>query len=203
MDRYTDLSALLDHIWSYVGAAAGDSSHPFRTPTFGTAGMDSPNMRTVVLRHADPDDRVLAFHTDRRTAKVAEIRANRRVAWHGWDASRSEQLRLHGRATVHTGDEVADALWEAGTPQELHLYMRPATPGTPLDNPGDGLADVVKSDFEDLTMEDVAPGRRYFAAVRTVIDEIHWLHLHPEGHYRARFRYDPSQDGFEGDWLVP
>ena len=201
VDRITDLDALLDHVWTYVTEAGTNSQHPFRTPAFGTAGIDPPNLRTVVLRHADADDRTLAFHTDRRAGKVGQIRAHDRVAWHGWDPESSQQLLLHGSATVHTSDRVADEMWEAASPRELQLYMRPKTPGTPLDAPSDALDARVKSD--DLTREDVAPGRKYFAAVRTVIDEIIFLHLHPEGHYRARFRYDDGADEWDGDWIVP
>ncbi len=201
MERFDDLSVLLDHVWTYVQAAGTDRQHPFRTPTFGTAGIDPPNLRTVVLRAVDPDERRLAFHSDRRSGKVGEIRAHDRIVWHGWDPGRSQQLRLHGTATVHTDDEVADAHWEAGTPQELKLYARPTTPGAKLDAPGDGLADSVKDG--DLTRDDIAPGRQHFAAIRTVIDELYFLHLHPEGHYRARFRFDDGSQAWDGSWIVP
>jgi pyridoxine/pyridoxamine 5'-phosphate oxidase len=203
MERFTDLDALIDHVWSYAGDAGSDSQHPFRTPAFGTAGIDPPNLRTVVIRHVDPADRVVAFHSDRRAGKIGEIRAHDRIAWHGWDPERSQQILLHGTASVHTSDAFADRLWEQGAPQELKLYVRPKTPGTPLDEPGDGLADSLKeADAEgELTREDVAPGRRYFAAIRTVIDEVFFLHLHPDGHYRARFRHE--DDGWDGEWIVP
>jgi len=49
----------------------------------------------------------------------------------------------------------------------------------------------------------VAEGRPYFAVIRTVIDEVDWLHLHPEGHYRAQFQFHPDADRFEGTWVVP
>jgi hypothetical protein len=202
MERYDDLDALLDHIWTYVETAADDSSHPFRTPTFGTAGMDRPNLRTVVLRQADADARLLGFHSDRRTQKIGEIRANDTVMWHGWDPERSEQLRLQGTATIHTNDAFASRMWQQGTPQELWLYARPKTPGVPTDTPESGIkAGVEEKAFEDLTREDIADGRPYFAAVRTIVEEIHWLHLHPEGHYRARFKWDGN--AFDGTWVIP
>jgi hypothetical protein len=49
----------------------------------------------------------------------------------------------------------------------------------------------------------VADGRPHFAVVRTVIDEIDWLHLHPEGHYRAHYRFEADQEQFAGTWIVP
>lgn len=92
-------------------------------------------------------------------------------------------------------------LWETQSPDSLAVYVRTTAPGTSLDEPGDGLRETVKS--EPITEDDVAEGRQYFAVIQTFIDRIEWLHLHPEGHYRARFEYRPAQEAFEGTWVVP
>ncbi len=199
MDRYTDLDALLDHVWTYVVAGARDRDHPFRTPTFVTA-LDRPNVRTVVLREASRADRMLAFHTDRRAHKVGEIRGTKRVAWHHWNAETRAQLRLFGTATVDTSGPFADTMWAEASPRQRLLYVKPKPPHTPADAPTSGLADSVQG-LDDPAPDDVAAGRRFFAAVRTVIDEIAWLHLHPDGHYRARFRW--HDDAWRSDWIVP
>lgn len=190
MNRYTDLDALLDHVWTYVADAATDSQHPFRTPTFGTVSGDAPRVRTVVLRTADREARTLGFHTDRRSQKIEQIRSSPRVVWQGWDRERSQQFRLRGTASIHTDDDVADALWTAASDDERRLYRRPTAPGTPVEAPGHGL-------------DETAPGRPHFAVIRTVIDEIHWLHLHPGGHYRAHFHYHTVHDAWDGQWVVP
>ncbi len=181
--------------------AAEDSRSPFRILTFGTVQGDQPQLRSVVLRAAARTERRLSFHSDRRAEKIKAIQACDRIAWHGWDPDTSEQIRLQGTATIHTDDAVADEMWATQDPSALALYPHPATPGAPLDAPDDGLQDSVKE--EPITRADVADGRQYFAVVRTVIDTIDWLHLHPEGHYRARFQLDPEQTGVEGSWVVP
>jgi pyridoxine/pyridoxamine 5'-phosphate oxidase len=201
MERYTSLETVLSRVWRRLERAAEESSRPFRTLAFGTARDGQAHLRTVVLRMAAREKRRLAFHTDRRAQKVEDVRAHDRIAWHGWDPESSEQVRLHGAATVHTDDDVADAMWTDQSPRSLAVYPRPTAPGTPLDTPDDGLQASVQE--EPITREDVAAGRPYFAVVRTVIDEIDWLHLHPEGHYRARFRFDPDRQRFEGTWVVP
>ena len=205
MDRFSDLDVLLEHIWSYVADAADDTTHPFRLPTFGTTQPDpeagTPEQRTVVLRAVDRDSRVLAFHSDRRSAKVDAIQAGSRVTWHGWDAGRSQQLRLRGTATIHTDDDVADAMWEAASLDERKLYVRSPAPGTAVDAPQSGLPDAFANG--DLTEGDVAAGRQHFAALQTTIDEIAFLHLHADGHYRARFRYDADAEAFESTWVIP
>lgn len=201
MERLTDLDDVLDRVWTQFDAAADDPGHPFRLLTFGTAQDNAPQLRTVVLRETDLDARRLAFHSDRRAQKIADIRANNRVSWVGWTPETSEQVRLHGTATVHTDDEVADAMWAAEDPASLGLYVRSEPPGTPLDRPGDGRRAVATN--EDITRADVADGREHFAVVRTVIDEVDWLHLHREGHYRARFQRDREEQAFKGTWIVP
>ena len=201
MERLTDLDNVLDLAWQRLERAAEKPGHPFRTLTLGTARDHAPHVRTVIVRETDREARRLVFHTDRRTRKVDDIRESDRIAWHGWNPDTREQLRLQGTATVHCDDEVADALWAAERPSSLDVYVRDAAPGTSVEAPRDGRADAVRN--KTLTRDDVADGRPYFAAVRTVIDEIEWLHLHPEGHYRARFSFDAAETAFEGTWLLP
>jgi pyridoxine/pyridoxamine 5'-phosphate oxidase len=201
MDRYTELDTVLDRVWQRLTRAATDSSHPFRTLTFGTVQDEQPHLRTVILREVAPSEQRLAFHTNRHSQKMTDLEASSRIAWRGWDAEAREQVRLRGTATVHTDDAVAEAMWKSQPARSLSLYPHEEPPGTPLDAPGDGLKASVRE--TPIHREDVADGRPHFAVVRTVIDEIDWLHLHPEGHYRARYRFAPEQEQFEGTWIVP
>ena len=201
MKRYTDLGVVLNRVWQRLAQAADESGHPFHTLTFGTTHDRQPHLRTVVLRETDSEERLLAFHTNRHSQKVADLEAGSRIAWRGWDAEAREQVRLRGTATVHTDDAVAEAMWESQPPRSLAVYPHTEPPGTPLDAPDDGLRASVQA--PPISREDVAEGRRHFAVVRTVIDESDWLHLHPEGHYRAQFQFRPDQQRFEGTWVVP
>ena len=201
LPRYETLDTVRELVWERLEMAAQDPGHAFRTLTFGTVEANAPALRTVVLRAASAEDRQLQFHTDRRSGKVEALRDNPQVAWHGWDPESAQQIRLSGTATVHLHDEVATALWEHESPASLDLYVCPPSPGTPIDEPDDRLRPAVKSD--PITEDDVADGWQYFAAIRTVVDEIEWLHLHPDGHYRAQFAYQPDQEAFEGSWVDP
>mgnify|MGYP006421710461 CR=1 FL=1 len=201
MDRFTDLDTVRDHVWNRLVDAAEQPDHPYHTLTFGTTGAEEPHLRTVVLREATRSARRLAFHTDRESQKVKQIEANDRVAWHGWAPDSREQVRLYATATVHRDDEVADAMWAAQRASSLSIYVRSMDPGAPLDAPRDALDPAVKGD--EITRADVAPGRAAFAVVRTTIDRIDWLHLDPEGHYRARFTFDADANRSEGTWIVP
>lgn len=200
MKRFTDLDDVFERVWDRVEAGAKASGHPFRTPTFATASANEPAARTVVLRQAEREARRLAFHTDRRSAKVHDIRAHSRVAWHWWTPETHEQVRLQGTATVHEDDDVADAMWADQSPSSLVVHVREEASGTPVDAPRDGLQQSART--SPVTRDDVAAGREHFAVVRTVIDSVDWLHLHPEGHYRAQFRCPPGE-AVEGQWVIP
>ena len=200
MDRFQDLDAVRHHVWDRLAAAAEEPGAAWRTPTFGTVKEGGPDLRTVVLREAVPEERRLAFHTARQSEKVAAIREHSRIAWHAWDPETVEQVRLYGSASVHVDDAVADAMWASQDPASLAVHARKTEPGTPLDAPEDGLVDAVQS--EPITRADVDAGRAHFAVVRTVIDAMDWLHLHPEGHYRAQFRYD-AEGEVEEQWVAP
>lgn len=201
MDRFERLDPVFEHIWQRLTAAAGTPEHAWGTMSFSTVGGGAPHVRTVALREVDPESRVLAFHSDRRAQKVADIRTSSQVAWLGWDADGREQVRLRGRATVHRDDAVADHMWSTEDPASLGHYRRTVRPGAPVDEPTDGRPFLDAS--EPVTRDDVAEGRQHFAAIRTIIDEIDWVHLHAEGHYRAQFSFEPSTGAFKKTWVIP
>lgn len=201
MERFERLDSVLDHIWEKLERAAGRPEHPWGTLSFGTLEGAAPHVRTVALRRVESETRHLAFHSDRRAQKVADIRASEQIAWLGWDSEGREQVCLRGRATVHVDDVVADQMWNAEDPASLGHYLRPQAPGAPVDHPTDGRPSSPSS--ERATRADVAEGRQHFAAIRTVVDEIDWVHLHPEGHYRAQFHFEPSTRSFDKTWVIP
>jgi len=201
MKRYDDLDTVQARVWRRLSTAAAEPGHPYRTLTFGTTKDDTPRLRTVVLRQVHRPARRLAFHSDRRAQKIDDVRATGRIAWQGWDPETAEQVRLGGTATIHTDDAVADAMWADQDPGSLDVYVSPAAPGTPINDPDEGIDPSVAEG--PVTRAEVESGRSHFAVVRTVIDEIDWLHLHPEGHVRARFEYEPEAEGSEGTWIAP
>ncbi|MGF1481950.1 MAG: pyridoxamine 5'-phosphate oxidase family protein [Cyanophyceae cyanobacterium] len=197
MKRHESLEQLLSHIWSTILQGAEDPAHPYHTLAFGTLGANDAMVRMVVLRSANSQDRTLCFHSDRRAQKIQEIHHHKRVSWLLWDAENKEQLRLRGEASVHLSDRLADRLWEESSPKSLKLYVKPTEPGTSIEAPRSGIAPELPSELDHAQ---VAAGRKYFAAIRTQIDEIDFLHLHPEGNYRARFVW---RQGWDSQWIIP
>ncbi|MDZ7705649.1 MAG: pyridoxamine 5'-phosphate oxidase family protein [Trueperaceae bacterium] len=196
MKRYDDLTELLAHVWDYLEQGARRPKHAFHTPTLVSTG---PHARTVVLRETDRHARRLTCHSDRRAKKIRDIEQTPDIVWHGWDKKKLEQFRLSGHATLHSEGARADQQWQKTSPRSLAIYAKPIAPDTVVSEPQDGLADAVRKD--DLTHDDVVAGRENFAVIDTEIRDITWLHLHPDGHYSARFVWDGEK--FLGNWLIP
>lgn len=200
MKRYSNLDELLNHIWNVVEIGAQDPAHPYHTPTFGTVSSNGPSLRTVILRKVDTQERSLIFHSDSRAQKIKEIQNNSRVTWHFWSPESNEQLRLMGEASLHFDDELANEVWQSNHPKSLKIYVKPIAPGTEVDEPQSGLPEKVES-AKLSNHDEVEAGRKYFAVVRTRIDEIDFLHLHKDGNYRAHFKWDHK--GKTSSWIIP
>jgi hypothetical protein len=182
------LAESLASAWALLVRAAADPRHPCRIVQLATAGRDgAPRLRSVILRGVDPAARVLRLHTDRRSAKVAEIAAEPRVALLAWDPRARMQLRLAGAAAVLTAGPVWRAAWEA-TPVGSRVDYAQADP------PG--------------TLAAVPPGEpthpqpmQNFAVILLTVDRLDWLRLARGAHRRAGFTWDGG--AAQGSWLVP
>lgn len=174
------LDEALQAAFGLLARAVADRHSPLHTPTLATVAADGgPSLRTVVLRAFDPATRRLRLHTDRRSAKTAEIAAEPRVMLHGYDPGAQVQLRLAGRARLHLDDAEADAAWAASRVMSRLCYAAPDPPGAVLPAPAPAP-------------EDAEGGRGNFAAVTVVFESLDWLMLAHAGHRRARFAWDAA-----------
>lgn len=92
-----------------------------------------PAVRTVVLRAVEDGGKLLSFHTDLRSPKVAAMATKPRVSLHFLDRRHGVQLRLAGEATVHRMGDAWQAALERVSDQEANDYRSPSPPGAPLD----------------------------------------------------------------------
>lgn len=180
----TTLAALHDAVWARLVRGVHDRHAPARHPTLATVSPEAaPQVRTVVLRAADPANARLHVHTDLRSAKIADLRARPLAALHVWDKGAHLQMRLSARATILTGEAVAD-LW-ARLPEPARLPYG----GTPP--PGHALPDALAYDK--------TPDPAVFAVLQLDVDAMDILHLGPS-HRRALYA---RADGWEGHWSAP
>ncbi len=172
---------------------------PFHCPVLGTTGQDVCSLRTVILRKFILPDRILVFHSDARAAKAQEIRNSGKVSWLFYHPKKKIQLRINGKAELHTDDQFADEQWAATKIAGRLDYCAPKPPGTQIDKAASGLPDFLLNKVPTLLKTE--KGRDNFMAISCRIDSIDWLILRTLGHRRARFDWDGNN--LNSSWLIP
>lgn len=197
-DYYDDLAGSLQHAWQLIGRATKDRKSDFHAPVLSTVSADGPDARVLILRAFDADARTLIFHTDTRSAKVPALTLDRRVAVTFYDAARKLQLRTSGEATLHVGNALADARWQASGASSLRCYLGDepgATSGRPTTGLPQALQGVVPSRAE------LAVGQKNFTVLQVKLQRVEWLYLHSRGQRRALYQWD--EQGLKMGWLNP
>jgi len=186
---YTEIA---DESWSRLAAASNDLAHPMRVVTLATlAACGSPDARTISLRGANRGRARLWFHSDRRASKVAQIRERAEVCVVGYDPRDGVQLRLRGRATVHTSDHVAAQHWEQTSMAMRYLYRMAYPPGWPLpvQDPRTELMEAA------MRLGANPDGRENFAVIQVTVESIQWWQVQEIEQRTALLRG-------ENDWRV-
>lgn len=189
-DHANDLDACLAEAFRLLTRAVADRRSPFRTLNVATIAADgAPVCRTVVLRGVDVPARALSVHTDRRSAKIAELAHDPRIAVHGYDPGAKIQLRMAGMASVHHDDALADQAWARSLPMSRACYAIDPAPGTPIAAPMPAP-------------HDAPHGRENFSVIVVELQSLEWLWLAAQGHRRARFVWQPD-GALQQSWLAP
>jgi len=188
---YNELDATLRAAWSLLARGAKDRKAPAHTPVLATNGGGVPQMRTVVLRGCDGEACRLRFHTDRRSAKVAEIEADPAGAILVYDPGQKIQLRLDCRFSIHIDDDLAREAWAATRDFSRVCYQV-------VRAPGEAVSDPRNVPFSSEASRD---GADHFAVISALVTRIEWLYLAAQGHRRAEFVWQAG--GWQGRWLVP
>ncbi len=190
------LDAVWTHAWARLLAGARGRADPFHQGVLASISATGPQARYVVLRAVSPDEGRVAFHTDARSPKVAELRADPRIAWtffgHG------EQLRLAGTVALHADDGAADAAWAALRRLSRRTYAVPRAPGTPVATPEEAGLPGLQAPVDEATL---AAARANFVLARVRVEALDWLSLASAGHRRAAFLR--TAGGWQGDWRAP
>ncbi|QTO21920.1 pyridoxamine 5'-phosphate oxidase family protein [Burkholderia seminalis] len=188
------LAQTYDRIWSCLETGVGARRSPFTMLQAATLGLDgTPKVRTIVLRQVSRADRVLSFHTDARSEKVAELRRDPRFSIVANDLDALVQIRAQGIASICEDEAQRRAIWASSRPHTLLLYRAPLPPGTPIASP------------EHAHIDGTAPsgdGYENFCLIHMTVTRIDWLELARTGHRRAVFDLN-GESGYEARWIAP
>jgi pyridoxine/pyridoxamine 5'-phosphate oxidase len=166
--------------------ASRDRRSAWRTPVLSTIGADgAPKARVLVLRKAEPPSGLLWLHTDRRAAKVAELRDDPRVALTFWDARHVLQLRVEGVARLESDPALLAEAWARVPEASRRSYSTLEAPGRPMAG--------------ELAF--VGDGGGNFSMIAIRAERLEWLWLGPALHRRGESRR--RDDGWNSVALVP
>lgn len=180
MSEFDTLAGTLEAVWNRLQQGVADRTSVARHPVLATVGAGG-EARIVVLRGADRGAGVLRVHTDLRSGKVAELRAEPRATLLVWDAAAQFQIRLRVRVAVISGGE-ALADWALVPDRARGVYGADPSPGVPIPQPGAATP---------------GPNAQAFAVLACHIRQIETLHLGRDVHRRALFEGECST------WLAP
>jgi hypothetical protein len=198
-EKWDTLDRILNEIWAMLKRGATHFNDPFHWPVLGTTGTDGCSLRTVILRELILPDRILVCHTDARARKAQEIRNSHQVSWLFYHPEVKVQLRISGRAKLHTDDQFADDQWAATKITSRLNYCSAIPPGRRIDEPSSGLPDFLLNKIP--TFLETQRCRKNFMAISCEIDSIDWLILKALGHRRARFDWEENR--LAATWLIP
>lgn len=187
-----DAATILALIWQRLEAAPRMLDAPWRLGVFGSVDEQQHcALRTVVLRHVEPQSRQLFFQADRRSPKLAQLTARPHGAWLFYDPIERVQLRITGPVTIHTDDAVAESRWQATTVENRRMYLAPAAPGAPQPGPFVNLPESVR--HRQPTLAESEAGRDRFAVIATTVEMLDWYDLDLSGHLRVSFTWPNGQ----------
>lgn len=189
---------ILKLIWKNLDLGTLDRNHPFHTPVFATVNDGFPEARMVVLRRFWRKPPGIAFHAHAGSPKVAQVIANPNVAWQFYHPGERIQIRVRGRATVHSDGELHEEQWTAADLLAKRCYIGEA-PTIVSDRPSSGLPDGLAD--RRPTHEEAESGRPNFVVIHSTIDEIDCLELYVKGHRRSLFTWDGGE--LKTKWLTP
>ncbi|MDX1580708.1 MAG: pyridoxamine 5'-phosphate oxidase family protein [Alphaproteobacteria bacterium] len=195
------LEKVLADSWDKLGHAQAAGGGGFYTPVMANISSDgAPWARTIVLRHATPAGRKLAFFTDARSAKAGQIETGSPLCVVFYDRELALQLRAFGAAKVHHRDDEARRAWQSARPSSRRYYRVDPGPDGLLKAPASGLSEA---DYEaGMSEEALEPGFENFMLIRMQVDRLDWLFLGMEGNRAARFEWDGRGD-LSATWRVP
>ncbi len=195
-----DLVAVESRCWQMLSDAVGDRKHPMRTMVVGSVSGSMAQIRTIVLRKVEPEERKIYFHTDIRSSKIDDIQATSQLSWLAYDPAQRTQIRLCGSTILHHGDAIAQAQWNLTQHHSRRNYLLPEGSGKKHSEDFKIRHDKL-SDFS-YTLEESEAGFKNFVVVETTVEKLDWYYAHHTGNRRAGFTYD-NGSLIQADWLTP
>tara|TARA_B100000131_G_C18121803_1_gene613190 strand:- start:1517 stop:2122 length:606 start_codon:yes stop_codon:yes gene_type:complete len=183
------IEEMLSREFDQLKKSLKNAKHPYHSFCFSTINLESPSVRTVILRNFR--DRFLFFNSDIRSSKVQDIYNNSKVSALFYDKNRRIQLRIIGKANIDYKNDASKKVWENVDLQSRKCYMGPFTPGEEMKN---WVPNLPLNYIEmDPSRQDSESGYENFCSISIQIDSIEILELHYDGHVRFMVEYEKNK----------
>tara|TARA_A100001388_G_C28530577_1_gene385376 strand:- start:32 stop:616 length:585 start_codon:yes stop_codon:yes gene_type:complete len=187
------LETMLEQAFLSFENGVEDSKSYFHTPTVCSFDGKEISARTVVLREFDKKKRILRFHTDQRSPKIAQMKANNKATLHAYDQEEKIQIRLKGIIEIHNQNSVTENAWNNTREMSKECYSVKDSPSKKIDNPDEFDIDKNKLDREK--------GYKNFTVILFTFHYLEILYLKRSGHRRAAFEW--AEDKIQQNWMIP
>lgn len=156
-------------------------------------GTGAPKVRGVVVRRVE--DGKLSFITDLRSQKAKEISERAPVALGAYDADKSVQVRIEGRALINTDEIRRREFWNNLRPRTRHHFRTTISPGTELPHAEDQPMGI------HLDSPDSGELYEHFGLVDVTVERFDWLDVSSYPHQRCQFTR--NHDSWKAMWVAP
>lgn len=172
---------LVTRVWQELTRATKDRHHHWRTPAIASIGLDgSPQVRTVVLRHANQADWILEAYTDSRSPKYLELIKDNRAQMVFWSDRLGWQLRVSVKTSVHVDGDYVENTWaRISQSKSSKDYLGSQAPGTK----------IISNEVSEGPIPQIL-SEHYLAVLRFQIISMDWLELGKGTHRRAQINAD-------------
>ena len=186
VDIPSELSEVAARIRRHLTRARADRHHPMRLAWIATIGLDgAAKSRMAVIRRSQFAPFTITLFTDTRARKWRKSAPTPAVAWACSTARRWNKSAL---AEPGAGIPIRPLPAPIGRGK-----TRPRAPFTPAQPPGEPIARQASDRDHD--------GFANFGVLELAVDEIDWLLLGRDRHYRAIFHC--TADPWTGQWVNP
>ncbi len=174
---------ILKTIISELKNGVKNREHPYHLLAISNINLlGEPEVRNVVHRDCDFNERKIFFHTDYRCKKVAEIAKNNRVSLLFYSPLTKMQLRIKALSKIHYNNEITAVKWGQTQPRSKECYSQANISGLELSLP------------EPKIFDDLEAGYKNFAVCENIFSEIDCLILHHQGHKRYKFLWNDNNN---------